>query len=51
MRACACLDPDDWLCFNCRAEVLPRLAAEISKELVTTISFIDVIKAREGGRR
>lgn len=51
MRACTCLDPDDWLCLNCRAEVLPRLAAEISKDLVTTISFIDVKRARERDAR
>lgn len=48
---CDCSSPDDWLCSTCRAAVLPLLAAEISRELVTTISFIDVKLARERDAR
>lgn len=48
---CDCISPDDWLCPSCRALALPQLRAEIRKNLVTTISFIDVKAARERDAR
>lgn len=46
-----CPDCGEWLCFPCRAEALPNLRAQISRDLVTTISFIDVLAARRKSDR